>query len=64
MVKWIRNTRAFTLIEVMIVIAIMAILTAIIIPNVAVYIESKRETPAIVEKHEQPAKKGTHQGIY
>ncbi len=65
MVKWIRNTKAFTLIEIMIVVVIMAILVAIVIPNFINYVEKKRDKPAIEEKYEQPTeKKGTHQGIY
>ena len=64
MVKWIRNTKAFTLIEVMIVVVIIAILAVIAIPNIMGYLDKKNNKPAIEEKYEQPAKKGTHQGTY
>ena len=61
MVKWIKNTKAFTLIEVMVVVVIFAILMAIAIPNFMAYFEksAKKQQIEQVEK-----KKGTHQGIY
>ena len=65
MVNWIKNTRAFTLIEVMIVIVIIAILAAIVIPNAMVYMESseQKEKPVIEQPYSQE-KKGGHQGVY
>ena len=61
MVKWIKNTKAFTFIEVMVVVVIFAILLAIAIPNFISYLEKSNEKQQIeqIEK-----KKGTHQGVY
>jgi len=42
--KWLRNTKAFTLIEVMIVISIIAILAAIMIPNFIQYMDREKQT--------------------
>lgn len=66
MVKWIKNTKAFTLIEVMVVIAIMAILTAIVIPNFINYVDKlkSKEKPAVEQQYEQKKDKGGHQGVY
>jgi prepilin-type N-terminal cleavage/methylation domain-containing protein len=66
MVKWIKNTKAYTLIELMIVIVIIAILMAIAIPNFIGYMEkskNRKEKPAIEQPYIQE-KKGGYQGVY
>jgi len=66
MVNWIKNTKAFTLVELMVVVAIIAILTAIVIPHfIAIRDKAnkQKETPAIEQPYKQE-KKGGHQGVY
>jgi len=60
MVKWIKNTKAFTMTELMIVIFIISILVAIAAPNFMRYYQKGQEKQHV----EQVEKKGTHQGIY
>ena len=63
MVKWIKNTKAFTLIELMIVVVIIGILVAVAVPNFMKYIDKGKDKPAVTEQY-QEKKKGGHQGVY
>lgn len=66
MVNWIKNTKAFTIIELMVVVAIIAIMAAIVIPNfIAIRnkIKIDKQTQAIEQPYKQE-KKGGHQGVY
>ena len=60
LIQRIRNMAGFTLIELMIVIAIVCIMAAIIIPNIIVVIQKqkvqKQEQDSRIKESEQPTK--------
>ena len=69
MVKWIKNTKAFTLIEVMICVVIMAIMLAIAIPNFISYFDKLKNNRIVKEQlykqlNNQKHNESDHQGVY
>ena len=63
MVKWIKNTKAFTLIEIMVVVAIMGILLMIAIPNFIEHFEDSNNQ-RIDQPQGVPEKDSKYQGDY
>ncbi len=60
--KWLRNTKAFTLIELMVVISIIAILAAIVIPNFIHYMNPDK--PYLTEPMKVPERPNKDVGDY
>ena len=69
MVKWIKNTKAFTLIEVMVVVVIIAIMLTVAIPNFISYFDKLKNNRVVKEQlyeqlNDQKQNKSDHQGVY